>query len=157
MMRDPTELAPPRYAPRYSDGRIAMTPPDSWGAPTVIAFSAGGARSPSLVVTYEQLDASERISDKMQRQIELIRRVSPGAKVSPMTHRRVGGRTAVQMTLRWLEDNALVEQTSIYVAPGPEEPSRMTILIYTARQGADPSLFERLLATVTFARPQDRV
>jgi hypothetical protein len=55
----------------------------------MIAFLGGGAGSPSLIVTYEQLDASERISDRIKRQIDLVRRANPQTRVSPVTHRCV--------------------------------------------------------------------
>jgi hypothetical protein len=127
-----------------------MTPPPGLGEANLVAFSTGPARAPSLVLAYDDLAPGDTIDGRMKELIAQIRRTNPEVTVGPVHHRRVGGRTAAQMTARWFVSEGLVEQTSVFVVPGADDPRRLTMLVFTAPEGTGAGLLERLLATVTF-------
>jgi hypothetical protein len=143
-------IAAPAQPLRYADDRIAITPPAAWGAPRMIAFSNGEPGSPSLVVTYEHMREGEPLSQRLRAHVELFCKSNPGAEQGAVGHRQVGGRTALRQTLRWWGKGGPMEQTSLYIAPGPSDPTTLTILIYTAPHGTDPRMLERVLASVKF-------
>ena len=138
-------------APRYTDGTLSFTPPAAWGGPSMVAFAGASPSGASLVVTYERLSAAETISMRMQEVIARLGRTTRGLRVLALRERTLGGRPASEMKLAWpLFDATSVEQTSFYVAPGPDDPERMTVLVYTAPAGVDPKELSELLGTVAF-------
>ncbi len=135
---------------KYADARIAFSPPAEWGGPSLVTFAAPGPRAPSFVVAYDELAPGATLTTQMQQHIAKLRETNPEVRVSAIRYRRVGGRTASQMTARWWSTGGILEQTSIYVAPGPDDPARLTVLVFTAPEGTDPRVLSSILATVSF-------
>jgi len=144
--------------PRHEDATVSFDVPRLWDDRTIVAYRAptdGDAVAPNVVVTREQLPPDADFVTFADNQVDEVARQLDGFVLHGTRELQVDGLPAVAVGFTSEDQGELVAQRMTMVQlPG----SRVITITMTAAQ-ADLAqvapLFERILGSFSFRRPED--
>lgn len=144
---------------RYESRDVTFDVPRHWEDRTMVAFAApprpGQTTAPNVVMTRDQLAPGETLESYADKQLaELSKRLERFALIGKK-ELSLGGQAGVELHFTWVGQNGELEQR-LAIAVG----RRRTLFCWSATSAkvdADQMnpLFDRILATVRFPRPNE--
>ena len=144
---------------RYENRDVTFDVPRHWEDRTMVAFAApprpGQTTAPNLVMTRDTLANDETITSYADKQLAELSRRLEGFELVGREEKTLSGQPGVELHFTWRASTGELEQRLAMVLG-----RRRTVFCFNAtaaRVDADQlnPLFERILSTVRFPRPNE--